>query len=60
MQDGDVIVSMAGQVVRDMQSLRGVIGKLQAGKTVKVVVLRGDERVTLQVTLAARPGRRGR
>ncbi|MDJ0973378.1 MAG: M28 family peptidase [Planctomycetota bacterium] len=60
MQDGDVIVSVASQVVRDLQSLRGVLGKLQAGKTVRIVVLRGDERKTLQVTLAPRPGRRGR
>lgn len=60
MQDGDVIVTLAGQIVRDMQSLRGVLGKLQAGKTVKVVVLRGDEQITLMVTLAERPGRPGR
>jgi len=58
MEAGDVIVSIAGHVVRDMQTLRAALGKLKAGKTVPVVVLRGDERVTLKVTLGAPPARR--
>ena len=57
---GDVIVEIAGSVVRDRQTLMQVMQRLKAGKTVKVVVLRGDERVPLSVTLRERPRRRGR
>jgi hypothetical protein len=57
-QDADVIVSIAGQIVRDPQSLRAVLLKLEAGKTVPVVVLRDDREITLKVTLGARGGRR--
>ena len=58
MEPGDVIVSIAGHVVRDLQTLIAALGRLSPGKTVPVVVLRGDERVTLKVTLGARPGGR--
>jgi len=57
MEAGDVIVSIAGHVVRDMQTLIAALGRLKAGKTVPVVVLRGDERITLKVTLGGRPRR---
>lgn len=56
MEDADVIVRIAGQVVRDIQTLRGVLIRLEAGKTVPVVVLRDGAEVTLKVTL----GQRGR
>ena len=56
MEDADVIVRIADQVVRDIQTLRGVLIKLEAGKTVPVVVLRDGKEVTLKVTL----GQRGR
>jgi hypothetical protein len=57
MEEGDAIVAIAGQVVRDLDTLRAALSKLEAGKTVPVEVLRGDERVTLKVTLGGRPGR---
>ena len=55
MEPGDIIISLAGHVVRDRQTLTAVLGKLSAGKTVPVVVLRGDEKITLKVTLGGRP-----
>ena len=54
MQAGDIMVSVAGHVVRDLQTLRQALSKLAAGKTVPVVVIRDEERITLKVTLAAR------
>jgi len=57
MEEGDAIVALAGQVVRDIDTLRAALSKLEPGKTVPVEVLRGDERVTLKVTLGGRPAR---
>jgi S1-C subfamily serine protease len=57
MEEGDAIVAIAGQVVRDIETLRAALSKLEPGKTVPVEVLRGDERVTLKVTLGGRPAR---
>lgn len=60
MENADIIVSIAGHVVRDVQTLRAVMIKLEAGKTVPFVVLRDEAQVTLKVTLGARPARRRR
>ncbi|MDF1702002.1 MAG: M28 family peptidase [Planctomycetota bacterium] len=57
MENADTILSIAGQVVRDLQTLRGALMKLEGGKTVPVVVLRDGERLTLKITLGER-GRR--
>jgi hypothetical protein len=57
LQGGDVIVSLAGQIVRNAQDLRTVLVRLKPGKAVELVVLRGEERVTLQITPAERRGR---
>ncbi|MGE0192972.1 MAG: M28 family peptidase [Planctomycetota bacterium] len=54
---GDVLVSIAGQATRDRQGLVEALRRLEPGKRVDLVVLRGDEQVTLKVLLAA-PGRR--
>jgi hypothetical protein len=56
---GDVIVSVAGDIVRTQADLRQTLGKLKPGKTVDVVVLREGESVTIPVTLGERPGRGG-
>jgi len=60
MEPADIIVSIAGQVVRDTPTLRAALLKLEAGKTVPVVVLRDETEVTLKVTLGSRGGRRQR
>lgn len=54
MRDGDVIVSLANTTVKDLRSLRRVLSKLKAGQSVKAIVLRGDARVPLMITLGAR------
>jgi len=59
METADIIMSIAGRVVRDIQSLRTVMLSLEAGKTVPFVVMRGDEQIALKVTLAE-PARRRR
>jgi S1-C subfamily serine protease len=58
MEPADIIVRIAGHVVRDLQTLRAVMTKLEVGKTVPFVVLRDGKELTLKVTLAARGGRR--
>ncbi|MEZ6006297.1 MAG: M20/M25/M40 family metallo-hydrolase [Planctomycetota bacterium] len=54
---GDVLVSLAGQATRDRQGLVEALRRLEPGKRIDLVVLRGDEQITLKVLLAA-PGRR--
>jgi S1-C subfamily serine protease len=50
-------VSVAGKPVRNVPDLTGVLSGLEPGKTVEVVVLRGEAEVRLDVTLGERPGR---
>ncbi len=49
--DGDIIQSVAGQKTSNAAELIGVVAKQKAGKTVDVVVLRGDEEKTIAVEL---------
>jgi hypothetical protein len=60
LETADVLVRIAGESVRDSQTLRSVLSRLEAGKTVPVVVLRDDQELTLKVTLAPGRGRRPR
>jgi serine protease Do len=55
MKSGDVIVSVNGKTVSSATDLGGILGGLQPGTSVPVVVDRGGQQVTLNVTLAARP-----
>ena len=55
MKSGDVIVSLDGKTVSDENDLASILNGLQPGTTVPVVVDRGGQQVTLNVTLAARP-----
>ena len=48
---GDVIVSVAGQVVRKVQDLQQVLRKLEPGKPIDVVILREGAEVTVPLTL---------
>jgi hypothetical protein len=52
---GDVIVSLAGTPLVNLPDLQAVLRRLEPGKTVQVVVRRGDERITVDVTLGERP-----
>ena len=51
MQPGDVIVSYNGQRVADTQDLQSQVVRTRPGTTVPVVVLRGGDEVTLNVTI---------
>jgi S1-C subfamily serine protease len=55
MKSGDVIVSVDGNAVASAHDLGDILGGLQPGASVSVVVDRGGQQVTLDVTLAARP-----
>ena len=54
MQDGDVIISFAGVDVEDTRGLVRQVGNSPIGETVRVVVYRDGETVTLRVTLGRR------
>lgn len=54
MQDGDVIISFAGVDVEDTRGLVRQVGNSPVGETVRVVVFREGETVTLAVTLGRR------
>jgi S1-C subfamily serine protease len=52
---GDVIVELEGDAIASADDLREAIGARDAGTKVSLTVVRGGERVELEVTLAARP-----
>jgi S1-C subfamily serine protease len=54
-ESGDVIVSVDGETVATAEDLGSILGGLQPGDTVPVVVDRNGQTETLQVTLDARP-----
>ena len=54
MEPGDVILSFDGKEVADTRELVRTVGNTEVGKTVRVVVLRDGETVTLRVTLGRR------
>ncbi|WP_299045340.1 Do family serine endopeptidase [uncultured Tateyamaria sp.] len=54
MQDGDVILNFAGVEVADTRGLVRQVGNSPVGETVRVVVFRDGDTVTLRVTLGRR------
>jgi S1-C subfamily serine protease len=52
---GDVIVEFDGQAVRSPTALQSAVDARRPGETVPVVVLRGGDRTTIEVTLGVRP-----
>ena len=54
MEDGDVILSFAGVDVEDTRALVRQVGNSPVGETVRVVVFRDGETLTLRVTLGRR------
>ncbi|MEL7098809.1 MAG: DegQ family serine endoprotease [Pseudomonadota bacterium] len=59
MQDGDVILSFAGVDVVDTRGLVRQVGNSPVGETVRVVVFREGQTVTLRVTLGRREEAQG-
>ena len=54
-QDGDIIVSVDGQVIDEEHPLDATLSQFAPGDTVSVEILRDGQTVTLQVTLGTRP-----
>lgn len=51
-QSKDIIIEVEGQKIEGLRDLRRIISEKTIGQTVQVVVLRGDEKLNFQVTLA--------
>ncbi|MDQ4048255.1 MAG: trypsin-like peptidase domain-containing protein [Actinomycetota bacterium] len=54
---GDVIVELDGRTVRRPEDIADAIGRRRPGEAVKIVVVRGERRLTLRATLRERPQR---
>ena len=54
---GDVILAIGSHDVKDLQGMTDALNKFKPGDATSVVVLRGTERLTLQVTLGTRANR---
>lgn len=54
MRPGDYIISVDGRNVKDVDQVQREVGRIQAGKTVDFIVLRGDQKVTLAVKIEER------
>ena len=54
-KDGDIIVSVGGKVIDDGHPLDATLSQFSPGDTVSVEILRGTQRLTLEVTLGTRP-----
>ena len=55
LRQGDVVVEIDGTKIQSANDLRVAIGKTRPGDKIAVVVLRGGDRMTLQVELVATP-----
>ena len=55
LEDGDIIVSVNGQPIDDEHPLDATLSQHAPGRMITVEVQRGNEKVTLQVTLGTRP-----
>lgn len=54
-QEGDIVLEIDGQHVKDRGHLQGIVEALDLGKQYPLIVLREGERTTLDVTLEAMP-----
>jgi serine protease Do len=57
LQEGDVIVEWNGQQIVDGAELPLLVARTSIGKTVKVVVFRDRQKVTLEVTVGEKPAK---
>ena len=53
-KEGDVLLKIDGKDVANLQGFSGLLRALAPGQTVKVVLLRGGQEQTLDVTVAER------
>ena len=54
-REGDIIVSVGGKVIDSENPLDAILSQFAPGQTVDVSILRGSERMALEVTLGTRP-----
>ncbi|MCW8132684.1 MAG: M28 family peptidase [Planctomycetota bacterium] len=54
LKSGDIIVELAGKKIENVYDYTYAIAALKIGEKVKVIVLRGDEKVTLEVVPGSR------
>jgi len=54
-KDGDIITSVEGKAIDDGHPLDATLAQFSPGQTVSVEIVRGSERLTLEVTLGTRP-----
>ena len=54
-KDGDIILSVEGQAIDDQHPLDATLSQFAPGDTVSLEILRGEERITIEVTLGTRP-----
>jgi S1-C subfamily serine protease len=54
---GDVLLSVEGREVADVQDLQAALGGDAVGKTVKVAILRGGQMAEASIVVGERPGR---
>jgi S1-C subfamily serine protease len=59
MQDGDRIVRIGEQTIKDIYGYMNALRDYKVGDTVEVVVVRKDAEITLKVVLKESPRRRG-
>jgi S1-C subfamily serine protease len=55
---GDVLVSLEGKAVADVQDLQAVLGGDTVGKTVTAAIVRGGELTEATIVVGERPGRK--
>ena len=60
MHDGDRIVRIGDEAIKDMSAYMRVLGKYKPGDTIPVVVVRGGQEITLQIVAQGSPARRER
>jgi serine protease DegS len=59
MQDGDRIVKIGGEPVKDIYGYMDALREFKPGATIEIVVVRKDEELTLKLTLQDAPKPRG-
>ncbi len=55
LHDGDILIEIAGQPVKEARSLQRIVAGLAIGKKVEVAVIRDGARKTLSLTVEAQP-----
>ena len=55
MQDGDILIEVAGQQVKDPRSLQRIVAGLEIGKQVELAIFRDGARKTLTLTVEQQP-----